>query len=139
MAKVFLGGICNKISWQEKLKENLNIEYVLPIVPRWLLKDQFEAAKQKAECDFLLFLISPPLESAYLIAEAVDASNKYPQKTIYCFLTSDIDAMGNNTYITISQIRYLCAVGRLIQENGGTWLHKIRTIEDIAKYLNNLS
>ena len=89
MSKVFLGGTCNGSDWRDKLIPLLNIEYFNPVVEDWTAECQAEEIKQRKECDYCLYVISPKMTGVYSIAEIIDDSNKRPKKTIFCILEED--------------------------------------------------
>jgi hypothetical protein len=87
-----------------------------------------EEIKQRSECDFCLYVITPKMTGVYSIAEVVDDSNKRPHKTIFCYLTDDEDQK-----FSPDQIKSLDQTGRMIKENGATFL---TTLTATADYLN---
>lgn len=128
MKKVFLGGTCNGSTWREKLIPLLRIDYFNPVVENWTPECQAEEIKQRQECDFMLYLITPKMTGVYSIAEVVDDSHRRPEKTIFAFKTQDEDDS-----FTPHQIKSLEAVGRLVESNGATWVH---TWDELAAALN---
>lgn len=127
--KVFLGGTCNESTWRDKLISMLSIEYFNPVVDDWTPECIEEEIKQRQECDYCLYVITPKMTGVYSIAEVVDDSNKRPQKTVFCILESDGDLM-----FTKGQMKSLNQVGKMVKENGGAWLNDL---ESVAEYLNN--
>lgn len=91
MKKVALMGTCNSSSWREALKPLLIIEYFDPVKEDWTPEDQAEEVRQRQTCDFVLYVLTPRMESFYSIAEVVDDSNKQPQKTVLCVLPDDVN------------------------------------------------
>ena len=128
MPKVFLGGTCNESTWRDKLIKKLKIDYFNPIVDDWNEEAFQRELIEKEECDFLLFVITPKMTGVYSIAEVVDASNKVPYKTIFCYLTDD-------GYLTFDngQIKSLNKVAEMVERNGGKWF---QSLESLAEYLN---
>ena len=126
--KVFLGGTCNESLWREELITQLKINYFNPVVKDWTPECMEEEIKQRQECDFCLYVITPKMTGVYSIAEAVDDSNKRPEKTVFCFLSKDEDRN-----FDLGQIKSLTQVGKMVASNGGNWLN---SLEEIAKYLN---
>lgn len=127
-SKVFLGGTCNESSWRDELISLLTIDYYNPVVEDWTPECQYEEIKQREECDYCLYIITPRMTGVYSIAEVVDDSNKRPRKTIFCFLKKDGDLE-----FTEGQIKSLTQVGKMVEENGGKWLHTLKSVSD---YLN---
>lgn len=124
MKRVFLGGTCDGSKWREKLIKLLDIDYLNPVPVHMQ-----EQLRQRESCDFCLYVITPEMSGNYSIAEAVDDSNKRPDKTIFCHLESE-DGV---EFFTDMQIDSLNEVGYLIQRNGGMFLS---SLDDVAGYLN---
>lgn len=128
MKKVFLGGTTNKSDWRDKIIKDLNIDYFNPVVTDWNEKAQKEEIKQRKECDFVLYVITPKMEGVYSIAEVIDDSNKRPDKTIFCYLLED-----NDKEFTTHQLKSLKMVGEMVKENKANWF---KTIEEVIDFLN---
>jgi hypothetical protein len=129
MKKVFLGGTCNGSTWRDAFIKDLKIDYFQPVGEDWTPDMMEEEIKQRAECDFCLYVITPKMTGVYSIAEVVDDSNKRPDKTIFCYLTSDEDQQ-----FSAAQIKSLEQTGKMIQENGAAFF---KTLAETADYLNN--
>ena len=115
MSKVFLGGTTNESTWRDIVISQLKMEYYNPVVPDWTLACQEEEIRQRGICDFILYVLTPKMAGFYVIAEAVDDSNKQPDKTIFCYLIQDGNARFNDW-----QIYSLNAVSKMIKTNGAT-------------------
>jgi hypothetical protein len=129
MKKVFLGGTCNGSTWRDALIKDLQIDYFQPCADEWTPAMMEEEIKQRAECDFCLYVITPKMTGVYSIAEVVDDSNKRPHKTIFCYLTSDEDQQ-----FSAAQIKSLEQTVKMIKENGAAFF---KTLAETADYLNN--
>src|SRR5665213_822360 len=116
MKKVFLGGTCNGSSWRDDLIKNLKIDYYQPQGENWTPEMMEEEIKQRAECDFCLYVITPKMTGIYSIAEVVDDSNKRPAKTIFSYLTED-----EGYAFSEHQLKSLEQTGKMIQENGAAF------------------
>ena len=125
--KVFLGGTCNESTWRDELIPMLKIESYNPVVDDWTPECQAEEIKQRADSDYVLYVITPKMTGVYSIAEAVEDSNKRPSKTIFCYLKED------DLTFTEGQIKSLEMVGSLVERNGAKWF---RSLDEIANYLN---
>jgi len=128
--KVFLGGTANNSDWRDKLIKNLEIDYFNPIVEDWNEAAQKEEIKQRKECDFCLYVITPKMKGVYSIAEAVHDSNERPEKTIFCYLKTD-----DKSEFDEHQIKSLDMTGKMIKENGAKWF---KTLEEVTDYLNTM-
>ena len=126
--KVFLGGTCNDSNWRNSLIGLLKIDYFNPVVDDWTPDCMAEEIKQRNECDFCLYVITPKMTGVYSIAEVVDDSNKQPQKTIFCILPTD-----NGLSFTDGQLKSLNQVGKMVKSNGGNWFGDLLTV---AEFLN---
>lgn len=116
MKKVFLGGTCNDSDWRERLIPALTIDYYNPVVPDWTEECYQRELKEREECDYCLYVITPKMTGAYSIAEVIDDSNKRPEKTVFAFLFSD-----DGVVFDAGQIRSLDRVGRMVESNGGKY------------------
>jgi len=63
--KVFLGGTCNKSDWRDKLIPLLDIKFFNPVVEDWTPECQDEEIRQREECDFCLYVITPKMTGVY--------------------------------------------------------------------------
>lgn len=127
--KVFLGGTCNNYQWREELINILEIDYFNPVVPDWTPECMEEEIKQRNECDFCLYVLTPKMTEVFSVAEVIDDSNKRPQKTLFCVLEND-----DNLKFDQFQIRSIYQVAKMVVENGGKFF---TNINDVAKFLNN--
>ncbi|MDD6001817.1 MAG: nucleoside 2-deoxyribosyltransferase domain-containing protein [Bacteroidales bacterium] len=126
--KVFLGGTCNGSQWREILKPKLTIDYYDPVVPHWSEEAYQRELREREDCDYCLYVITPKMTGFYSIAEVIDDSNKRPNKTVFCTLDKDDDLMFSK-----KQVNSLLAVGRMVHNNGGHWLINL---DDVALFLN---
>lgn len=122
--KVFLGGTCNNSVWREELIPLLTAEYYNPVVEDWTPECQAEEIRQRETCDFVLYTITSEMTGVYSIAEAVDDSNKRPEKTLLCVLEKGF---------TEGQIRSLDAVAKMVAVNGGKVFNYLPSV---AHWLN---
>ena len=126
--KVFLGGTFGDSNWREELIPMLEISYFNPIVDDWNEAAQKREIKERENCDFCLYVLTPEMEGVYSVAEVVDDSNKRPEKTILCVLIEI-----NDKTFTPAQEKSLDRVCAMVEENGA----KIcEDLEEVAEYLN---
>lgn len=122
--KVFLGGTCNETAWRSELIPMLNIDYFNPVVDDWTPDCIDIENGEKQICDFNLFVITKEMTGVYSIAEVVDISNKFPNKTVLCILYNGFDE---------GQRRSLKAVEALVKSNGA---NIFSSIDEVADFLN---
>jgi len=127
--KVFLGGTCNGSIWREKIKPLLEIDYFDPVCDgEWNEEAYQRELHERKTSDFVMYVITPKMTGVYSIAEVVDDSNKRPEKTLFCYLTSD-----DGKVFSKAQLKSLNAVAKMVEKNGA------RTFNDLAgmaKFLN---
>lgn len=126
--KVFLGGTINGSGWRDELIPKLEIDYFNPVVDEWDENAQLREEREKESSDFLLFVITPFMKSVFSIAEAVDASNKTPEKTVFCIL--DVDE--GRTWGEFER-KSLAAVEKLVKSNGA---NVFNSLDEVASFLN---
>jgi hypothetical protein len=131
MIKVFLGGTCNDSDWRDRLIPMLEIEYFNPVVEDWTPECQDEEIRQRKECDYCLYVITPRMIGVYSIAEVVDDSNKRPDKTLFCVLDTD-----GNLVFSEGQMKSLRQTMKMVANNGGTVFD---LLNDVANFLNRMN
>lgn len=128
MRSIFLGGTCPGWNWRKELTNLLDIEYYDPIVKNWNEVAKKIEREKRETSDFCLYVITPYMEGSYSIAEAVDDSNKRPEKTVFCFLDEPygkhFSKEANSSLIEIS---------KMIEKNGAKVCY---SLEEIANYVN---
>lgn len=129
MKKVFLGGTCNGSLWRNAIIPCLKIHYFNPVGEEWTPGMMKEELKQREECDFCLYVLTPKMEGFYSIAEVVDDSNRRPTKTLFCYLDED----GGNKFSDV-QLRSLGQVAEMIKRNGAKYF---KTIKEVTDFLNH--
>lgn len=131
--KVFLGGTCNESTWRDVLIGLLEIDYFNPVVDDWTEECMAEEIRQRELCDYVLYVLTPLMTGTYAIAEAVDDSNKRPEKTLFCYLEKDMNVEGKFPIFSKGQLRSLSQVRSMINRNGA---NTFETLAQIANYLN---
>lgn len=126
--KVFLGGTCNDSKWRDDLIEMLEIDYFNPVVEDWTPECMKEEEKQRKNCDFCLYVLTPKMTGVYSVAEVVDDSNKRPEKTILCILEED-----DKDKFDEHQMKSMGQVLKMVEENGGK---AVKSLKSVATYLN---
>lgn len=129
MKKVFLGGTCNKSTWRDEFVKTLTVDSFNPVVEDWTEECAAEELKQRNECDFCLYTITPKMKGVYSIAEVVDDSNKRPQKTVLVVLNADDGLLfeGHET-------KALHKVAEMVESNGGK---SFNNLESAAIWINS--
>lgn len=125
--KVFLGGTVSNSKWRASLIPRLTIDYFDPVLPNWTEEAYQQELVERANCDYLLYVITPLAKGFYSIAEVIDDSNKRPEKTIYMFLEED-----EGVQFSRHQRLSLQKVGEMVRMNGGKW---VETLDEVAKIL----
>jgi len=128
MKSVFLGGTCNESTWRNRIINMLNIDYFNPVVEDWTEECMVEELKQRENCDFCLYCITPKMMWVTSIAEVVDDSNKRPEKTILILLDSDGDDKFNE-----GQWKSLQNVKNMVIKNGGKYF---KSLKSAANFMN---
>lgn len=126
--KVFLGGTCNESTWRQELILLLEIGYFDPVVEDWDEKAYQNELRERKECDFCLYVLTPKMTGFYSIAEVVDDSNKRPERTVFCVLEED-----NDMVFDVGQLKSLEAIKKMVKVNGGK---VFLNLTDVADYLN---
>lgn len=126
--EAFLGGTCNDSTWRDELIPLLNINAFNPVVKDWTPECQQVEIEKRETADFVVYVITPKMNGVYSIVEAVDDSNKRPEKTVFAYLTEDDGQMFEG-----HQVKALKAVADLIIRNGG---QVFTSLEEVAAFLN---
>ncbi len=130
---VFLGGTCNGSTWRDRLIKELDLTEVSPfnpVVKDWTPECQARELTMRKTSDYVLYVITPMMTGVYSIAEAVDDSNKVPDRTLFCVLQTD---EGSDFLFTPAQTKSLAATAKLIQSNGG---RAFESLYEVALFLN---
>lgn len=125
--KIFLGGTCNGSDWRSRLIPMLEIDYFDPVVPDWNDESYQRELQERETSDFVLYVITPKMSGVYSIAEAVDDSNKRPEKTVICVLNEP------DAHFSEGQTKSLVAVCKMIEKNGGK---VCKNLKDVAAWAN---
>lgn len=131
MIKVFLGGTWNQSTWRDRLVNIIECDYFNPVVDDWTPECMDEELKQRRECDYCLYVITPKMTGVYSVAEVVDDSNKRPRSTIFYVMQED-----DGKVFTEGQLRSLKATGDLVRGNGAFVCHSLREVARILNHLN---
>lgn len=128
MKKVFLGGTCNGSDWRDIIIPKLDIGFFNPVVRDWNEAAKQNELFQREVCDYVLYVITPEMAGVYSIAEVIDDSNKFPKRTVFCFL----EEYGGKKFDK-QQVYSLKSVCEMVTKNGGK---VIDGLENVIKYLN---
>lgn len=130
--KVFLGGTCNGSKWRDEIKPLLTIDYYDPVCcGEWNEEARRHEIEERKISDFVLYVITPKMTGFYSIAEAIDDSNKQPEKTLFCYLMTD-----EGLAFTDAQLKSLSATAKMVKANGGKLFDNLA---DIATFLNTFA
>jgi len=112
---LFLGGTVGKSKWRDDiipLLEHEKLEYFNPVVDDWndsAREKEYQIKNSPTTVE--VYVITKDMQGVFSIAEAVDASNKKPNKTIFM-----VDREGFDKH----QLKSLDATLELIQKNGAS-------------------
>lgn len=132
---LFLGGTCNNSNWRKdiiSLLEKKGLAYFNPVVPDWTLENQKKEDIIKSKDDTVeLYVITKEMTGPYSIAEAVDASNKKPNKLIFLVMYDGFD---------LGMTKSLKAVEKIISNNKAfvvsSLQEAVNSFESISKGTN---
>lgn len=131
MITVFMGGTTDS-TWRDEFVPMLDsnkVDAFNPIVEDWNENDQAIEDWHKINDDFCLFVITPEINGIYSIFEGADASNKRPDRTIFCILLE----RDGKTFSQEFQSDFPKIKKGLIR-NGA---RVCESLEEIATFLNN--
>ena len=110
----------------------MEIDFFNPVVEDWTEECMVEELKQRKECDYVLYVITPEMEGVYSIAEVVDDSNKRPEKTVFCVIE---EILQGNLPISFmrTQRKSFDAVSKMVKSNGA---NVFGSLQEVADFLN---
>lgn len=128
--RIFLGGTCAESTWRKNLIKQLfnTIDYFDPVVDDWTPECQAREIKERENCDYCLYTITPKMEGYYSIAEVIDDSNKRPEKTVFVVLSEDEDKTFNS-----NQLKSFKTISDMVLRNGGV---AFDNLDDAAAFFN---
>ncbi len=127
--KVFLGGTTDGSTWRDEIIPKLKIAYFNPAIAN-LDAEAFEnIIRERENCEFCLYVITPRMKGFLLISEVVDDSNRRPERTLFYFMDRDGDCAFNR-----HQVKSLNAVGRMVESNGAKWF---KSFDELVTFLNS--
>ena len=132
--KVFLGGTCASSTWRKELIPQLgdHIEYFDPQLPpgAWNPEAQEVEIYHRKTDDICLYVITPEAEGFTSFIEAVDDSNKRPERTVLCVIPEVNGKKWEGHFLKC----VLVAI-RMVADNGA---YIASSLEEVAAYLNGL-
>ena len=132
--KVFLGGTCNNSQWRSRMKvflEDEGLDYFDPVVDDWTEEDQKRELEEREKSDICLYVLTPKMTGNFSVAEAVDDSNKRPEKTVFVVLPVD-DGVRFDEF----QMRSMNQISKMIERNGGK---SFDSLSAASKWIGNLN
>lgn len=135
--KINLGGLCGTSKWREYFVEKVGvkgIEFINPVVKNWSWNEDSKEEKQQRilSCDFLVYFIAPPLQGFSSVASAVDYSNKFPKKLLFCC----VDTYESSSF-SEHQIESLKVVKDIIRDNGCKIFDSLDKMADFIREIYN--
>jgi hypothetical protein len=137
LASVFLGGICNGSEWRKDLIPMLHGKFFNPVIEGrdWTEEDRLNEVKQREECDYCLYVITPRMNGLYSLAEIIDDSNKRPTKTLI-YLKEKDRGEGDKTVSFIPEVsESIENIFKLAVSNGAK---RFYSLQSVADFLNSL-
>lgn len=133
---VGLFGTCENTNWREEFIKLLNddIETFNPVVSNWNEEAKRNEEYHKKNDDYILFVITPNMAGVYSIAEAVDMSNKRPDRVLFLYTKVDYNIDKGVTKFTDKQINSLEEVKKLIKNNGSKVFD---SLEEASQFINS--
>ncbi len=130
--KINLCGLCGESKWRDYFIEKVdceNVEFFNPVVKNWGWDENAKKEKQNRilSCDYLIYFIAPPMKGFSSIASAVEYSNKFPDKLLFCC----VDSYECESF-TKHQIESLKVVKDIIKDNGGKIFN---SLDEMAEYV----
>jgi len=125
---LFLGGTVGSSKWRDDLiplLEHEALQYFNPVVDDWddtAREKEFQIKNSSTTVE--VYVITKDMKGVFSIAEAVDASNKKPDKTIFM-----IDEDGFDEH----QLKSLNATKDIIQKNGAAIANTLYAVAYIFK------
>ena len=126
-----MGGTCAETTWRQELinlynkkyDANDKVEWFNPVVDDWTPECVENEYRMKNKSDYELYVITPQISGVFSIAEVVDASNKKPEKTIFCIIDEHM-----NKSFEESQLKSLKETENLIKANGANVFNDLNSI-----------
>lgn len=133
---VGLFGTCENTNWREEFIKLLNddIETFNPVANNWNEEAKRNEEYHKKNDDYILFVITPNMAGVYSIAEAVDMSNKRPDRVLFLYTKVDYNIDKGVTKFTDKQINSLEEVKKLIKNNGSKVFD---SLEEASQFINS--
>lgn len=140
MIKIFLGGTCEGYDWRKVLEERFEyvefVELFNPIVENWTPECVENENNYKANADINLFVITPFMQGCYSVAEAVDESNKHPERTVFVVINK-ANSKNEIRRFTSKMEKSLRVTGEMIERNGGKFFTTLDEVIDfIREFIN---
>ena len=118
---VYLGGTNSGSEWRSELIPQININHSILNID---IEDN----------DYILYVITPLLSRFRILTEIFDNTRKNPQKTIVCFLTSDICPTENkNIFFDDFTIEFLEEMENMLNKH---FVETFWNLESVANYVN---
>ncbi len=126
--KVFLGGTTNETTWRDELIEMLEIDFFNPVVDDWNEAAMARERQERADSDYVLYVLTPKMMGVFSVAEVVDDSNKRPEETLLVVLGFDRGATFAEHWL-----KSLGEVEWMVRDNGARVMD---SLEAVAGFLN---
>lgn len=123
--RVFIAGRGDYGNWRSDIKRLLGEAVdTIESAGRGMINAQRDAF-EKEHADSIVFVITPSALSTFDLANAVNESNKRPEKTIVCFLSAGSEWMHDpRRYAELAEIR------AILEANGATCVNSLTEIAE---------
>ena len=129
--RCFLGGTCNGSLWRNSMKIHLydtDVTMFNPVVEEWDDEAKANEIRERENCDFVLYTITPKMTGVYSIAELVEDSVKRSEDTIMVMLRDDMQDR-----FTDHQWDSLISVGAMVYNNGAQVFDSLKQAADYMR------
>lgn len=123
---VYLGGTCGTSTWRDDLIKlfDKDLQYFNPLTKVWNHDVERENNKIKRDSKYILYVVTCETKGMLSIAHLINAANKFPDRTLVCFLRKGFT---KNQIISIEEIE------RLVERNRCKYFDNLK---DLADFLN---
>jgi hypothetical protein len=108
--------------------DHAGIEYFNPVVEDWTEEARKTEELEKIRAEVRLYTLTPKMTGMFSIAEIVDDSNKFPNKTICLSIEND-----DGEIYTAPQYKSIVSVFKLVEKNGVSVFRDMTSLVEFMK------